>query len=69
MFGVLFTLAIADTYRAPLRMREGRRCRPPIARWRLPRGPVIEVPYWSDRLAYHRGMRNTCWDRPITGSR
>jgi hypothetical protein len=20
----------------------------------LPRGPVIEVPFWSDRLAYHR---------------
>ena len=55
MFVVLFVLAIADTYRAPLRMREG----PPVpdayrTLARLPRGPVIEVPFWSDRLAYHR---------------
>jgi hypothetical protein len=55
MFAVLFALAIADTYRAPLRMREG----PPVPAAyrtlaRLPRGPVIELPFWSDRLAYHR---------------
>jgi hypothetical protein len=55
MFVVLFGLAIADTYRAPLRMREA----PPVPAVyrtlaRLPRGPVIEIPYWSDRLAYHR---------------
>ena len=54
-FAVLFCLAIADTYRAPLRMREA----PPLPAVyrtlaRLPRGPVIEVPFWSDRLAYHR---------------
>jgi hypothetical protein len=55
MFAVVFILAIADTYRAPLRMREA----PPVPAAyhtlaRLPRGPVIEVPFWSDRLAYHR---------------
>lgn len=55
LFGVLFALAIADTYRAPLRMREA----PPLPAVyrtlaRLPRGPVIELPYWSERIAYHR---------------
>jgi hypothetical protein len=55
VFAVLFILAIADTYRAPLRMREA----PPLPNVyrtlaRLPRGPVIELPYWSDRIAYHR---------------
>ena len=55
MFVVLFVLAIADTYRAPLRMREA----PPVpgvyrTLARLPRGPVIEIPFWSDREAYHR---------------
>lgn len=55
MFVVLFVLAIADTYRAPLRMREA----PPLPSVyrtlaRLPRGPVIELPFWSERIAYHR---------------
>lgn len=55
IFAVLFALAVADTYRAPLRMREA----PPLPNVyrtlaRLPRGPVIELPYWSDRNAYHR---------------
>ena len=55
VFGLLFALAIADTYRAPLRMREA----PPLPNVyrtlaRLPRGPVLELPYWSDRNAYHR---------------
>jgi len=55
MFVVLLALAIADTYRAPLRMREA----PPLPNVyrtlaRLPRGPVIELPFWSDRIAYHR---------------
>ena len=55
MFAVLFVLAIADTYRAPLRMREA----PPLPSVyrtlaRLPRGPVIEIPFWSERIAYHR---------------
>ena len=54
-FVLLLVLAVADTYRAPLRMREA----PPVPAVyhtlaRLPRGPVIEVPFWSDRLAYHR---------------
>jgi hypothetical protein len=55
MFGVLFALAIADTYRAPLRMREAAPL-PNVYRTlaRMPRGPVIELPYWSDRIAYHR---------------
>ena len=52
---LLFVLAVADTYRAPLRMREA----PPVPAVyrtlaRLPRAPVIEVPFWSDREAYHR---------------
>src|SRR5688572_142223 len=55
MFAVLLALAIADTYRAPLRMREA----PPLPNVyrtlaRLPRGPLIELPFWSDRIAYHR---------------
>jgi hypothetical protein len=55
VFGVLFALAIADTYRAPLRMREAAPL-PNVYRTlaRMPRGPVIELPYWSDRIAYHR---------------
>jgi hypothetical protein len=54
-FAILFALAVADTYRAPLRMREAGPL-PDAYRTlaRLPRGPVIEVPFWSDRLAYHR---------------
>ncbi|HJU44502.1 MAG TPA: hypothetical protein VJ691_16870 [Vicinamibacterales bacterium] len=55
VFVILCALAVADTYRAPLRMREA----PPVPAVyrtlaRLPRGPVIELPFWSDRLAYHR---------------
>jgi hypothetical protein len=55
VFAVLFALAVADTYRAPLRMREA----PPLPNVyrtlaRLPRGPLIELPFWSDRIAYHR---------------
>jgi hypothetical protein len=55
LFGLLFALAVADTYRAPLRMREAAPL-PNVYRTlaRLPRGPVIELPYWSDRIAYHR---------------
>jgi hypothetical protein len=54
-FGILFALAVADTYRAPLRMREA----PPLPTVyrtlaRLPRGPVLELPFWSERIAYHR---------------
>ena len=55
LFGVLFALAAADTYRAPLRMREA----PPLSNVyrtlaRLPRGPVIELPYWSESISFHR---------------
>jgi hypothetical protein len=54
MFTLLFALAIADTYRAPLRMREA----PPLPSVyrtlaHLPRGPVIELPFWSDRNTFH----------------
>jgi hypothetical protein len=62
MFAVLFVLAVADTYRAPLRTREA----PPVPAVygtlaRLPRGPVIELPYWSDRMAYHRHAEYMLW--------
>lgn len=54
-FAVLFLLVVADLYRAPLRMRTA----PAVSNVyrtlaRLPRGPVVELPYWSDRAAYHR---------------
>jgi hypothetical protein len=53
-FAVLLVLAVGDLYRAPLRMREA----PPIpAVYRalagLPRGPVAEIPFWSDPETYH----------------
>jgi hypothetical protein len=55
LFALLLLLVVADLYRAPLRMREA----PPVPNVhrtlaRLPRGPVIELPYWSERIAYHR---------------
>jgi 4-amino-4-deoxy-L-arabinose transferase-like glycosyltransferase len=55
VFTILFVLVVADLYRAPLRMRTA----PPLSTVyttlaRLPRGPVIELPYWSDNVAYHR---------------
>ena len=51
----LLLLATADLYRAPLRMREA----PPLPHVyltlaQLPRGPVIEFPYWYERPAYPR---------------
>ena len=54
-FAVLFALAVADLYRAPLRMREA----PPLAAAyrelaRLPRGPVVELPFWATSIEYHR---------------
>ena len=54
-FAILFALVVADLYRAPLRMREA----PPLPHaYRtlagLPRGPVIELPYWSDSISVHR---------------
>ena len=51
----LLLLATADVYRAPLRMREA----PPLPNvYRtlasLPKGPVIELPYWATSIEYHR---------------
>lgn len=53
-FAILLVLATADLYRAPLRTREA----PPLPNvYRtlagLPRGPVIELPYWSDSTSFH----------------
>lgn len=54
-FAVLLLLAVADLYRAPLRMREA----PPLpAVYRtlasLPRAPLVELPYWATSIEYHR---------------
>jgi hypothetical protein len=54
-FAILFTLAVADTYRAPLRLRTA----PPLpeayrALARLPKGPTLELPYWATSIEYHR---------------
>jgi hypothetical protein len=54
-FAILLTLAVADLYRAPLRTREAA----PLPQAylelaRLPRGPVIELPYWSQSIDFHR---------------
>ena len=55
VFAALLVLAIGDLFRAPLRMREAPRV-PDVHHQlaRLPRGPVIEVPYWYERLAFPR---------------
>lgn len=54
-FAIVFVLAVADTYRAPLRMREA----PPLpAAYRtladLPKAPTIELPYWATPPEFHR---------------
>lgn len=54
-FAALLLLAAGDLYRAPLRTREA----PPLPRVYetlalLPRGPVIEFPFWADRPSYPR---------------
>lgn len=54
-FAVLLVLVVADLYRAPLRMRTA----PPLAPAydalaRLPKAPVIELPYWSQSIDFHR---------------
>jgi len=54
-FAALLTLAVADTYRAPLRTREA----PPLAEAyrklaELPKAPTIELPYWATSPEYHR---------------
>ena len=55
VFAILFVLAVADLYRAPLRMREA----PPLPHaYRtladLPKAPTIELPYWSTSPEFHR---------------
>jgi hypothetical protein len=52
---ILLVLAVADTYRAPLRMRDA----PPLpTAYRqlasLPKAPVIELPYWATSIEFHR---------------
>jgi hypothetical protein len=54
-FAILFVLVVADTYRAPLRMREA----PPLPKAystlaRLPKAPTIELPYWNQSIDFHR---------------
>lgn len=54
-FAIVLVLAIADTYRAPLRMREA----PPLpqayrALADLPKAPTIVMPYWATSIEYHR---------------
>jgi hypothetical protein len=54
-FAILLVLAIADTYRAPLRMRQA----PPLpkaytALASLPKAPTIELPYWATSIEFHR---------------
>ncbi len=61
-FAILFVLIVADLYRAPLRMREA----PPLPHaYRtlagLPRGPVVELPYWSDSISFHRHAEYMLW--------
>lgn len=54
-FAVLFLLAFADLFRAPVRMQD--RDPLPPAQYllaTLPRGPVAEFPFWYERLDYHR---------------
>jgi hypothetical protein len=54
-FAVLLVLAIADTYRAPLRMRDaGPMPKAYTALASLPKGPTIELPYWATSIEYHR---------------
>ena len=55
VFAILFVLAVADLYRAPLRMREA----PPLPHaYRtladLPKAPTIELPYWATSIEFHR---------------
>jgi len=54
-FAILFVLVIADTYRAPLRMRTAPRL-PNAYRTlaQMPKGPVIELPYWATSPEFHR---------------
>jgi hypothetical protein len=54
-FAILFVLVCADLYRAPLRMREAPQLPAAYdALSKLPKGPVIELPYWATSIEYHR---------------
>lgn len=61
-FAMLLILVVADLYRAPLRMRE----QPPLPEAyrelaRLPKGPVIELPYWATSPEFHRHAEYMLW--------
>ena len=54
-FAIILVLAVADTYRAPLRMRQA----PPLpaaytSLAGLPKAPTIELPYWATPPEFHR---------------
>jgi hypothetical protein len=54
-FAILLVLAVADLYRAPLRMRDAA----PLPKAYttlagLPKAPTIELPYWASSIEYHR---------------
>jgi len=72
-FAALLALACADLYRAPLRLEPATPFSPVYATLaRLPRGPVIEFPYWWERLAFPRHARymlnsTTHWQPLING--
>lgn len=55
VFAILMLLAVGDLFRAPLRMRQARKpAEAHLMLSRLPKGPVIELPYWYERSAYPR---------------
>ncbi len=68
--GVLFLLAVADLVQAPLRMREAE---PLHSVYRslalLPKGPVIELPFWYNRPEFPRHaesmLRSTAHWQPL----
>ena len=69
-FAVLLVLAVADLYRAPLRMREA----PPLPRRLSDAGGPAEgadhrAAVLGDEHRRITGTPNTCWRRPRTGSR
>jgi hypothetical protein len=54
-FAILLVLAVADTYRAPLRMRDEPRLPEAYrALARLPKAPTIELPFWNSGSDFHR---------------
>jgi hypothetical protein len=61
-FAILLALVAADLYRAPLRMRE-QPAQPEAYRElaRLPKAPVLELPYWATSPEYHRHAEYMLW--------